>query len=439
MTLRNYQYDFYNKIRQSIATGHRRIMCVSPCGSGKSVVIQQIIRSAGEKNNSVLVLCHRREIIDQLTERLKPYSNATVGMVQTITRRLNNTPEPSIIIIDEAHTAKSASYMRILEHFKNSYALYFTATPQRTDGKGFADIADDMVQSVSVKWLIQNHYLSPYQYYAPKTLIDAAQLNITAGDYDGKQATALLSKPKIYGDVLAAYNKYAPGVKTIIYCASVEHSRKTADVFNAAGIPAAHIDGGTNKAERAEIIKKFRSGEITVLCNYSLIVEGFDVPDVGCVICLRPTQSLIIHIQATMRCMRYMPEKTAIILDMVGNYERHGLPDDDRLWSLAGRDKRTKQKTENTVKARVCGKCFRTYAGNGRICPYCEFDNGKTREEIKADEKSELERITAENRKRKRIEVGKARTLEDLQRIAKERGYSRGWVYVQCKIKGISV
>lgn len=176
-----------------------------------------------------------------------------------------------------------------------------------------------------------------------------------------------------------------------------------------------------------------------MLCNYSLIVEGFDVPDAGCVICLRPTQSLIIHIQATMRCMRYMPEKTAIILDMVGNYERHGLPDDDRLWSLAGRDKRIRQKTENTVKARVCAKCFRTYAGSGRICPYCQHDNGRTREEIEADKKAELERITAENRKQKRMEVGKARTLADLQRIAKERGYSRGWIYVQCKIKGISV
>lgn len=440
MQLRNYQQTFYDRIRHSIATGHRRIMCVAPCGSGKTVVIQKIIESAQQKNNTVLALCHRREIIDQLTERLAPYPNAAVGMVQTITRRLSDMPEPSIIIIDEAHTAKSASYLRILEHFSRSYVLYFTATPQRTDGKGFADIADDMVDSVSVRWLIDNGYLTPFEYYAPKTLLDASELTIKQGEYDGKQATALLDKPKIYGDVLTCYRKYADGLKTIVYCSSVEHSEKIAQAFNDAGIPAAHIDGKTPKQTRADIIRKFRTGEITVLCNYSLIVEGFDVPDAGCVICLRPTQSLIVHIQSVMRCMRIAPGKNrAVILDMVGNYERHGLPDDDRQWSLQGRDKRTRHKSENTVKARVCEKCFRTYAGSGAVCPYCGHNNGKTRTEIEQDEKAELERITAENRKQKRMEVGRAKTLEDLKAIALERGYKPGWAYQMARAKHIPI
>lgn len=439
MQLREYQQDFYSRIRHSIATVHKRIMCVAPCGSGKSVVIQKIIESAQQKHNTVLILCHRREIIDQLTERLKPYPNATVGMVQTITRRLSDTPEPNIIIIDEAHTAKSASYMRILEHFGNSYALYFTATPQRTDGKGFADIADDMVNSVSVKWLINNGYLAPYEYYAPKTLLDTSELSVKQGEYDGKQAATMLDKPKIYGDVLTCYHKYADGMKTIIYCSSVEHSEKTASVFNDAGIPAAHIDGKTPKQTRADIIKKFRSGEITVLCNYSLIVEGFDVPDAGCVICLRPTQSLIVHIQSTMRCMRYKSGKTAVILDMVGNYVRHGLPDDERQWSLQGKQKQTRKQEQNIIKARVCEKCFRTYAGNNRVCPYCGYDNGKTKAELEADEKAKLERITAENRKQKRMEVGRARTLDDLKRIARERNYAPGWAYQMARAKHIPI
>lgn len=440
MQLRNYQQTFYDRIRHSIATGHRRIMCVAPCGSGKSVVIQQIIQSAALKKNTVLVLCHRREIIDQLTERLAPYPNATVGMVQMITRRLSETPEPSIIIIDEAHTAKSASYLRILEHFNRSYALYFTATPQRTDGKGFADIADDMINSVSVRWLIDNGYLTPFEYYAPKTLLDASELTVKQGEYDGKQATAMLDKPKIYGDVLTCYRKYADGLKTIVYCSSVEHSEKTAAAFNDAGIPAAHIDGKTPKQTRSDIIRKFRTGEITVLCNYSLIVEGFDVPDAGCVICLRPTQSLIVHIQSVMRCMRIAEGKRrAVILDMVGNCTRHGLPDDDREWSLQGRKKRTRQKEQNTVRARVCENCFRTYSGDSRICPYCGYQQPKTQREIERDEKAELERITEQNRKNRRMEVGMAKTLDDLKRIATERNYARGWVYAMAKIKGIRI
>lgn len=438
MKLRPYQADLFNAIRHSISTGHRRIMCVAPCGSGKSILIAKVIQSAALKNNTVLVLCHRREIIDQLTERLAPYPNATVGMVQTITRRISETPEPSIIIIDEAHTAKSASYLRILEHFSRSYALYFTATPQRTDGKGFADIADDMVDSVSVRWLIDNGYLTPFEYYAPKTLLDTSELAVKQGEYDGKQATAMLDKPKIYGDALTCYRKYADGLKTIVYCSSVEHSEKTAAAFNAAEISAAHIDGKTPKQTRADIVRKFRTGEITVLCNYSLIVEGFDVPDAGCVICLRPTQSLIVHIQSVMRCMRIAPGKQrAVILDMVGNYQRHGLPDDDREWSLNGREKRSRQKEQNAIKARVCENCFRTYAGSGAVCPYCGHDNGRTKAEIETDEQAELQRITDQNRKQRRMEVGMAKTLDDLKRIAAERSYARGWIYAMAKIKGI--
>lgn len=437
MNLYPHQQTFLNNIRKSIASGHTHIMCVAFCGFGKSVVIQAICKSAMERGNTVLLLAHRIEIVNQLSERMKPYSNVTVGMVQTVTRRINSMKQPDIIIIDEAHLARSASYMRILEHWTTSYALYFTATPQRTDGKGFSDIADDLITSVSAKWLIDNNYLAPFEYYAPKQLINTDELHVTRGDYDTAEAAQKLDKPHIYGDVIKAYKTYADGRKTLVYCPTVEYSRKTADVFNDAGISAAHVDGTTPKTERAEIIQKFRNGEILVLCNQGLFIEGLDVPDASCTICLRPTQSLIVHIQSTARCMRYEPGKRSVILDLVGNFERHGLPDDDREWSLEA-VKKSRKHEETTVKARTCTHCFRTYSGTNRICPYCGGDNGKTKAEIKADEAAELERITAENRKQKRMEVGKARTREELERIAKERGYARGWVYQMMKIKHIS-
>lgn len=437
MELRPYQTEFLNQIRRSIATGHRRIMCVSPCGSGKSVIMQAVIESAQAKNNTVLVLAHRQEIINQLAERFKPYTNTTVMMMQTAVRQLNKLPQPSIIIIDESHLIKSDSYMKILDRFSTSYALYFTATPYRLDGKGFDDVADDMVIGVSVSWLINHGYLSPFRYYAPKTLLDTSGIKTTMGDYDGKESTARLDKPRIYGDVIKEYCKYASGLQAIAYCSSVEHSRKTAAAFNDAGIPAAHIDGKMSSREREQIVQKFRNGEITVLTNYAIVIEGLDVPNAACVLCLRPTQSLVVHVQSVMRCMRPAEGKEAVVLDFVANYERLGLPDDDRDWTLEAAKKPTREKQKNTVVARTCGKCFRTYAGSGHTCPYCGADNGKTRQEIEADERAELERVTADNRKQKRVEVGRARTREDLERIARERGYSRGWVYVQMKLKKI--
>lgn len=439
MNLRTYQADLFNAMRHSIATGHRRIMCVAPCGAGKSVIMQAVVESAQAKHNTVLILAHRQEIVDQLAERMKSYSNATVMMMQTAVRRLDTLPTPSIIIIDESHMVKANSYMRILEHFNKSYVLYFTATPQRLDGKGFDDVADDLIQGVSVRWLIENGYLAPFEYYAPKMLLDASQLAVKQGEYDGKQAAAMLDKPKIYGDVIQEYRKHAAGLQAIAFCSSVEHSQRTAEAFNAAGIAAAHVDGKMTKSQRREIVQRFRNGDITVLCNYAIVIEGLDVPNAACVLCLRPTQSLIVHVQSVMRCMRPAPGKTAVILDFVANFERHGLPDDDRQWSLQGRKKRIRQKEQNTVRARVCENCFRTYAGSGAVCPYCHHDNGRTRAEIEADERAELERITAENRKQKRMEVGRAKTLEDLKAIARERGYKSGWAYQMARAKHIPI
>lgn len=438
MNLRPYQADLFNAMRHSIATGHRRIMCVAPCGAGKSVIMQAVVESAQTKHNTVLILAHRQEIVDQLAERMKPYNNATVMMMQTAVRRLDTLPTPSIIIIDESHMVKANSYMRILEHFNKSYVLYFTATPQRLDGKGFDDVADDLIQGVSVRWLIENGYLAPFEYYAPKMLLDASQLAVKQGEYDGKQAAAMLDKPKIYGDVIQEYRKHAAGLQAIAFCSSVEHSQRTAEAFNAAGIAAAHVDGKMTKSQRREIVQRFRNGDITVLCNYAIVIEGLDVPNAACVLCLRPTQSLIVHVQSVMRCMRPAPGKTAVILDFVANFERHSLPDDDREWSLQGRKKRTRQKEQNTIRARVCENCFRTYAGSGAVCPYCGNTQPKTKAEIEQDERAELERITAENRKQKRMEVGRARTREELERIARERGYSKGWIYVQMRIKNIT-
>lgn len=435
MELRPYQLQLYNDIRHSISAGHRRIMVVAPCGAGKSVIMQSIVESANKRNNTVYLFAHRREIVDQLSDRLAPYPNATAMMVQTAVRRLNTLPEPSIIIIDEAHTAMSNSYRRILDYFSGSYALYFTATPQRTDGRGFHEIADDIIQSVSVQWLIDNGYLSDYHYYAPKTLLDVSHIPTVKGEYSGAEATRALDHARIYGDVLTCYHKHADGFKTIVYCSSVEHSKKTAEAFNADGIPAAHIDGCTDKRERAEIIQKFRTGEIMVLTNYSLIVEGLDVPDARCVICLRPTQSLIVHIQSVMRCMRPTDNKPySVILDMVGNYQRHGLPSDPHEWSLDGTVKRGRAKEQNTVQARTCEHCYRTYAGSAPTCPFCGANNGKTLQELEADEKAELERITAAQKRDKRREVGRAQTREELERIARERNYAPGWVWHRLKI-----
>src|SRR5699024_9600940 len=106
-------------------------------------------------------------------------------------------------------------------------------------------------------------------------------------------------------DVIKHYKQLADGQKTILYAHSVEFSKMYADKFNEAGIISAHIDAKTPKAERDNIIQKFRDGEVLVLCNVDILGEGFDVPDATAVMLLRPTESLSLYIQQSMRPMRY--------------------------------------------------------------------------------------------------------------------------------------
>lgn len=431
--LYNHQVEFLHNIKQSIKNGNKRIMCVASCGFGKSIIIKEICDSAVNKGNNYMILVHRIELVNQLNVR-----GLKASMVQTISRHINEQPDYKIIIIDEAHLALSQSYLKVINHYKNAIILYFTATPKRLDGLNFSTIADDIVIAKSAKWLIENNYLAPYDYYAPKILVDCDKLSTTNGDYTQSDIIEQMDKPKIYGDIFNEWCKFAKGKKTIVYASSLSHSKKIVDYFNANGINSAHIDGNTPRAMRDKIINDFKCGNIKILSNYALIVEGFDVPDCECCIIARPTQSLVIHIQSTMRCMRYKPNKRAIILDFVGNFERHGLPDDDREWSLESIKRPRSNTTEPKILTRTCPNCYKVYQAKlGLKCPYCNSIVSKTKKEIEYDKQQELIKVEAINRKKKRMEVGRSQTRDDLERIARERGYKRSWVWVQCKLKGI--
>lgn len=111
-------------------------------------------------------------------------------------------------------------------------------------------------------------------------------------------------------------------------------------------------------------MEDFRIGRVKVLSNVDLVSEGFDVPDCDSCILLRPTMSLTLHIQQSMRCMRSLPGKTAIILDMVENFKRHGLPDTPRAWSLEHYSG-----TENETV--TCENCSAVHDSETRYCEPC--------------------------------------------------------------------
>ena len=334
--LRDYQLELINNIYGELQNKKKHIMVVSPAGSGKTVTMAEIAKRATDKGNRVLFVVHRMEIVQQVKKSFSEHgvnmNLATIGMINTIERKKESLPYPALLFVDEAHHSLAATYKRLLSYFNNSVQLLFTATPVRLSGEGFTEVAESLVQGPTVSWLIENHNLAPFEYFAP-TLFDLESLKISRGDFSHKSMEEA-SRKVIWGDVVKSYKKIANNTQAFVYAVDVESSKNIVEEFNAAGISAAHVDGKTNKDERQRLVEEFRDGNIKILSNAELFLEGVDTPNVETVIQLRPTQSLSMFIQFSMRSMRYKPDKVAKIIDHVGNYSRHGFPDTEHNWTL---------------------------------------------------------------------------------------------------------
>ena len=422
--LRDYQQDMYDKIREELKT-HQGVCGVLPCRAGKTYIMDEICESAHKKGNNVLILAHRRLLLEQ---HKKIIENARIESVFTEVNHLGEHGRVDLIIIDEAHISGAESYQKVCNYYKCKRVL-FTATAKRLDNKPLS-LADVIINGVSGDELIERGLISRYELYAPKLDIDLKKVSMSGADFNNEELSNVMLDKKIYGDIIKYYHKLADGKQSIAYCTNVKHSLSICELFNSNGIPAVHMDASTPEKQREKIMEEYKAGKYKILCNCNLISEGITLPECECCLLLRPTQSETLYIQQSCRCLTPRPGKVAIIIDFVGNCYAHGTPTEKRVYSLDETEKRVRNPSrEPEVTCRECSNCFRVYRGNEPICPYCGFDNKKTRKQIKMEEEAELERIEKIERTKKRQEVGMAQDKAALIKIAKERGYSMGWVY----------
>lgn len=457
-----YQQDLLNRARQSFTDGFKAPCIVSPCGSGKSVILAEMIRLTAENKKRTLFLVHRKELKDQISQTL--ISNNVnmdyvyVGMVQTVVRNLSKHPHYDLIVIDENHHTLAKSYRTIIDYF-DTYVVGFTATPIRLNGDGLGDVNDVLVEGPTVKWLIDNEKLAPYAYYSIDLTDETKLSKSSTGDYTNDSMDKSLGDT-IYGDAVKHYKKLINGQKTILYAHSVKYSESYAAQFNQSGITASHIDAKTPKDKRDLIINKFRNGDILVLCNVDILGEGFDVPDCTAVMLLRPTASLSLHMQQSMRPMRYRPNKIATIIDHVGNVFRHGFPDMDRKWTLDKKQKKNRKESEPypiwecEIANNGCGMVFpkdsiETWIEpnkDGELvkyakCPECMQVHEMSREIGKKVDKSaelkKLEHCQLEEEYYRLRDPNQATSHQELLKIAKAIGRKPSWAAFKAKELGL--
>lgn len=426
--------------------------------TGKTVVMAEIARRTTNNNKRVMFLIHRREVLDQAVKTFNEQgvnpNLLTAGMVQTLTRRVDKLPTPNVILVDEAHHALAKSYQRILKQFPKAIVLLFTATPHRTGRMQLDQIADDIIVGQSIHELTDKGFLAPFRYFQPPNDFDSKLLKRgSTGDFTNESMQEAMST-KIFGHIVKQYKRIADGMQAVVYTYSVDSAVEIANEFNSEGISAIEVDGTTSKEKRDLAVRKFRDQEIKILVNVNLFTEGVDLPNVDCVIMARPTASLALYLQFSMRCLNPRPDKTAIIIDHANNFKTFGYPDDDRDWKQA--IKSGKQKSKSLLKDPgmsivTCDYCFAVVKASevkdGK-CPIC----GKPIKVHEAKPISDVDLVEATKARKQLVKkilhdnvyqnvinkkVNELHTMAELQAYAKIHGYKPGWAFFQAKRKGI--
>lgn len=455
MDLRDYQLHDLERVRARLRAGVPRVLLQQPTGAGKTILSGTMLKGASERGLRSWFAVHRKELLDQTSEKLTmlgvPHGFIASGYpvngfapvqlcaIDSLARRLAECETPDLIVPDEAHHMVAATWERCLSgHDAKTVGL--TATPERLDGRGLKDHFDELIVGPSVKRLIADGWLSPYRYFAPGEP-DLAGVKVLGGDFNRGDIARVMGSAALIGDVVKTYLALAEGLQGIVFAVNVDHANAIAEAFNRAGIRAAAVSGQTPIALRRLTIDAFRAGDIQILSNCELFGEGFDVPSVAYVGLARPTQSLALHLQQVGRALRVIPGKScAIVCDHAGNAFRHGLPDDERQWTLEGRKKAKRGSgPSDALPIRQCVECYRVSPSSADHCPGCGIVfPARVQPTCHAEgELFELERLDAKRREKdaRKSEERECHTLADWMLLGKKRGYKSGWAVTQWKLR----
>lgn len=465
LTLRHYQSNDVGSIREAYRQKFRAPLYVLPTGGGKTVVFTYIGQSSASKGKRVLILVHRIELVRQTVKKLfaagvlcgvihpkyKPDYTCLVQVasVQTLVKRMDKMPDMDfdLVIVDEAHHATAGSWKKIINKYSKARVLGVTATPVRTDGAGLNEIFDTLIVGPQIGELIEWGMLTSPKTLIPRNMVDLSSVDVKKnGSWDEHSLARAVDKPTITGDAIKEYTKYCAYVPAVAFCVDVEHAENVARDFQAAGYGFYAVDGSFDDDLRAAILNGLTGAstddEIKVLerngifgpihgvTSCAIVSEGTDIPAIGCVIQLRPTQSLSLYLQQVGRGLRlFAGRKIAYNLDHVGNAWRHGFPEENQEWSLEGVKKKKKGDKEKAIRVKQCDKCYHCHIP-GPQCPECYYIYPVQSREIEQVD-GELAEVSEDEKRamseRRKSEVRAARDLEELIAIERERGYKSGW------------
>lgn len=402
ISLRGYQQELSKGINDAWAGGLDNVLGILPTGGGKTATFSDIILNRDAPScaiahrqelvgqislalarngvrhkiigpSKVIKMCVNQHVEKIGRSYFDPNAWHAVAGVDTLIRRHSElgswTNQVKLWVQDEAHHVLVRNkWGKAVEMFPKGQGLGVTATPTRADGMGlgrdYDGVFDEMVEGPSMRELIELGYLTDYRIFTPPSDFHRPDKIGSSGDYtrDGMRKAA--KESKIVGDVVEHYLRIAKGKLGVTFVPDLDTAREVAAQFNASGVPAEVVSSESTDEERINALRQFENRQLLQLVNVDLFGEGFDLPAIEVVSFARPTESLSLYIQQFGRVLRLLLEswiaegweqmspearKNAIadsskpfgiIIDHVGNVERHRLPDARREWSLERRQSR---------------------------------------------------------------------------------------------------
>ena len=334
--------------------------------TGKTVVFSKLAQEEAKNGGKVLILAHTDELIEQARAKFASVSGmyaakekadayagrwdkVVVGSVQTLcrdTRLKCFTPRHfTLIVVDEAHRSLAASYQKILTYFDKARVLGVTATADRGDKKALGDFFDHIAYEYGMLHACRDGWLVRPVVQTVPLNIDLRGVHKRGGDFASDEVAHAIEP--FLAEIAAAVKQHAAKEKTVIFMPSIDTAAKMAAALAAEGLNASWVSGQCS--DRKEKLAAYdKAGPGSVICNAMLLTEGWDCPDISCVICLRPTSIRALYTQMIGRGTRPHPsivsalgqaetaaERCAIIkasvkprlliLDFLWLYEKHNL------------------------------------------------------------------------------------------------------------------
>ena len=394
LQLRTAQVRAIELLREGFAQGHRSQILAAPVGFGKTEVAIALLEAAKKKGTRSSMILDRIVLCDQTSQRLdkygidhgvlqsghwryRPGEYIQVCSAQTLEAR-GSVPDTKLLIIDECHCSRKATN-DLIKNNPHIKVVGLSATPLT---KGLGKIYSNVINPITTKELVEKKLLTPLKVFISKE-IDMKGAKKVAGEWSDAEASSRAMK--IVGDVVAEWVKktheiYGKPVKTIVFCAGVEHGAELASRFREQGYNFVSISYRDDDQFKRDVIEDFSKPdtEIHGICAVDILTKGFSVDDVHIGISARPfSKSLSSHIQQMGRVMRtHSTKQFATWLDFSGNYLRFR-EDWEKIYE-SGIDelddkgeKPKKEPDEKEKKEAKCPACGALWPRGSDTCTNC--------------------------------------------------------------------